>query len=57
MKNKETILKTRKAKVTARADEVKAIEKTLEEFRVEKDKPLDQKIETCLLYTSDAADE
>jgi hypothetical protein len=42
----ETILKTRKAKVTARADEVKAIEKTLKEFRVEKDKQIDKKIET-----------
>jgi len=49
VKNKEdleTILKTRKAKVTARADEVKAIEKTLEEFRVEKNKQIDKKIET-----------
>ncbi len=46
MKNKEkleTTLKTAKAKMIARADEVKAIEKTLEEFRVEKDKPLDKK--------------
>jgi len=31
--------------VTAKADEVKAIEKTLEEFRVEKDKQVDKKIE------------
>jgi hypothetical protein len=49
VKNKEkleTTLKNAKAKMIARADEVKAIEKTLEEFRVEKDKPLDQKIET-----------
>jgi len=49
VKNKEdleTILKTRKAKVTARADEVKAIEKTLEEFRVEKNKQIDKKIDT-----------
>jgi hypothetical protein len=42
----ETLLKTAKAKVTAKADEVKAIEKTLEEFRVEKDKQVDKKIET-----------
>ena len=49
MKSKEkleTTLKTVKAKMTARADEVKAIEKTLEEFRVGKDKPIDKKIET-----------
>ena len=46
VKNKETILKTRKAKVTARADEVKAIEKTLEEFRVEKNKQIGKKIDT-----------
>ena len=49
MKNKEkleTTLKIAKAKMTARADEVKAIEKTLEEFRVEKDKQIDKKIET-----------
>jgi len=49
VKNKEkleTLLKTAKAKVTARADEVKAIEKTLEEFRVEKEKQVDKKIET-----------
>jgi len=42
----ETTLKTVKAKMTARADEVKAIEKTLEEFRVGKDKQIDKKIET-----------
>jgi hypothetical protein len=42
----ETLLKTAKAKVTAKADEVKAIEKTLEEFRVEKEKQVDKKIET-----------
>ncbi len=49
VKNKEkpeTTLKTAKAKMTARADEVKAIEKTLEECRVEKDKQIDKKIET-----------
>jgi hypothetical protein len=39
VKNKEklkTTLKTAKAKMTARVDEVKALEKTLKEFRVEK---------------------
>jgi len=41
----ETTLKTVKAKITARADEVKAIEKTLEEFGVEKDKQIDKRIE------------
>jgi hypothetical protein len=41
----ETLLKIAKAKVTAKADEVKAIEKTLEEFRVEKEKQVDKKIE------------
>ena len=42
----KTLLKTAKAKMTARADEVKAIEKTLEEFRVGKEKQIDKKIET-----------
>ncbi len=45
----ESLLKTAKAKMTAKADEVnevKAIEKTLEEFRVEKNKPVDKRIET-----------
>ena len=49
MKSKEkleTTLKTVKAKMTARADEVKTIEKTLEEFRVGKDKQIDKKIES-----------
>jgi len=49
VKNKEklkTTLKTAKAKMTARVDEVKALEKTLEEFRVEKDKQINKKIET-----------
>ncbi len=46
MKNEEkleSLLKTAKAKMTAKADEVKAIEKTLEECRVEKEKPVDKK--------------
>ena len=41
MKSKEklkTTLNTVEAKIIARADEVKAIEKTLEEFRVGKEK-------------------
>jgi len=41
----KTLLKTAKVKVTAKADEVKAIEKTLQEFRVEKEKQVDKKIE------------
>jgi hypothetical protein len=40
-----TLLKSAKAKVTAKADEVKALEKTLKEFRVEKEKQVDKKIE------------
>jgi hypothetical protein len=42
----ETLLETAKAKVTAKADEVKTVEKTLEEFRVEKEKQVDKEIET-----------
>ena len=38
----KTLLKTAKAEVTARADEVKAIGKTLKEFRVEKEKQVDK---------------
>jgi hypothetical protein len=45
-KKLETLLRTAKAKVTAKADEVKAIGKTLKEFRVEKEKQVDKKIET-----------
>jgi hypothetical protein len=41
----KTLLKTAKAKMTAKADEVKAIEKTLKEFRVEKEKQVDKTIE------------
>jgi len=39
-------VKTAKAKVTAKADEVKAIGKTLQVVRVEKEKQVDKKIET-----------
>ena len=48
MKNRrklKTLLETAKAKVTAKADKVKAIEKTHEEFRVGKEKQVDRKIE------------
>ena len=47
VKNKKklgTLSITAKAKVTAKADEVKALEKTLKEFRVEKEKQVDKKI-------------
>jgi hypothetical protein len=47
VKNKRklgTLSITAKAKVTAKADEVKALEKTLKEFRVEKEKQVDKKI-------------
>ncbi len=42
----ETMIKTSEAKVIARDDEVKAIEKTIEEFRARKEKQIDRKIET-----------
>jgi hypothetical protein len=42
----ESLLKTTKAKMTAKADEVKAIERTLEEFRVEKERPVNERIDT-----------
>ena len=48
MKNEgklRSLLKTAKAKVTAKADKVKPIEKALKEFRVEKEKQVDKKIE------------
>jgi hypothetical protein len=48
VKNKEkleTRFKTAKAKVTVKADEVKAIEKTFKEFRVGREKQVDKKIE------------
>jgi hypothetical protein len=44
--NLQTTIKSVEAKIIARADEVKAIEKTLEEFRVGKEKQIDKKIET-----------
>jgi hypothetical protein len=39
-----TLLTDAKTEVTAKLDKVKAIEKTLKEFKVEKEKQLDQKI-------------
>jgi hypothetical protein len=42
----KTLLKTAEVKVTAKADEVRAIEKTLKEFRAGKEKQVDKKIET-----------
>ncbi len=48
MKNErklKILLKTAKAKVIAKADEVKTLEKTLKEFRVGKEKQVDKKIE------------
>jgi hypothetical protein len=44
-KKRETLVKTAKANVTAKADEGKAIEKTLQVFRAEKEKQVDTKIE------------
>ena len=40
-----SLLKTATAKVTAKADKVKPIEKALKEFRVEEEKQVDKKIE------------
>jgi hypothetical protein len=42
----KTLLETAKVKVTAKADEVRTVEKTLKEFRAEKGKQVDKKIET-----------
>ncbi len=47
----KTLVKTAKAKVTAKADKVKAIERTLKEFRVEKEKQVDKKIEAKVSVT------
>jgi hypothetical protein len=49
VKSKEklkTMIKIDEAKIIARDDEVKAIEKTLKEFRARKEKQIDRKIET-----------
>jgi hypothetical protein len=45
------MIKTDKAKMIARDDEVKAIEKTVEEFRARKEKQIDRRIETKALKT------
>jgi hypothetical protein len=44
--NLETMIKTDEAKIVARDDEVKAIEKTVEEFRVRKEKQINRRLET-----------
>jgi hypothetical protein len=44
--NLETMIKTDEAKIIARDDEVKAIEKNVEEFRVRKERQIDRRIET-----------
>jgi hypothetical protein len=49
--NLQTMIKTDKAKMIARDDEVKAIEKTVEEFRARKEKQIDRRIETKALKT------
>ena len=47
--NLETMIKIDEAKITARDDEVKAIEKTVEEFRASKEKQIDKGVETKAL--------
>jgi hypothetical protein len=49
--NLETMIKIDEAKIIARDDEVKAIEKTVEEFRARKEKQIDKRIETKALIT------
>ena len=44
--NLETLIEIDKAKIIARDDEVKAIEKTVEEFRARKERQIDKRIET-----------
>ena len=44
--NLETMIKTDEAKIIARDDEVKAIEKNVEEFRARKERQIDRRIET-----------
>jgi hypothetical protein len=46
-----TLFNITKARVTAKADEVKALEKTLKKFRVEEKKQVDKKTETELSVT------
>jgi hypothetical protein len=49
--NLKTMTKIDEAKIIARDDEVKAIEKTVEEFRASKEKQIDRGIETKALIT------
>ena len=49
--NLETMIKTDEAKIIARDDEVKAIEKIVEELRARKEKQIDRRIETRALKT------
>jgi hypothetical protein len=49
--NLETMIKIDEAKIIARDDEVKAIEKTVEKFRARKEKQIDKRIETKALIT------
>jgi hypothetical protein len=49
--NLETMIKIDEAKIIARDDEVKAIEKTVKEFRTRKEKRIDKGIETKALIT------
>jgi hypothetical protein len=49
--NTETMIKIDEAKIIARDDEVKAIGKTVEEFRARKEKQIDKRIETKALMT------
>jgi hypothetical protein len=49
--NLKTVTKIDGAKIIARDDEVKAIEKTVEEFRASKEKQIDQGVETKALIT------
>jgi len=49
--NRKTMIKIDEAKIIARDDEVKAIEKTAQEFRASKEKQIDKRIETKALIT------
>jgi hypothetical protein len=49
--NLKTMIKSDEAKIIARDDEVKAIEKTAQEFRASKEKQIDKRIETKALIT------
>jgi hypothetical protein len=49
--NLKTMIKIDEAKIIARDDEVKAIEKTAQEFRASKEKQIDKEIETKAFIT------